>query len=196
MVRLTVERAGDDLGRRDFAVAYAFGVQERRRRTSGWRGRWPRPLRHGASTANGSGTSIRFHTSGSWASSDPWCGTLKTDACPAGRSPLARIRRQPGRERSEPSSTEKFRRPPRAPRRLHWATTSEPAVWTARRPVFEARRTARNPGKPRRPATATRSRMRSERICGGWRWRAPASTPFSSVARTRDGFPERRSRRR
>lgn len=102
MVRSTVGCPFDDLVMRGFAVAYAFGVQERRRRTSRGRGRRPRPLCHGVSTARGSGVSIRRHTSCSWASSDPWCGTLNTDACPDGRSRLARIRFQPCRATSGP----------------------------------------------------------------------------------------------
>ena len=108
MVRSTVGCPFDDLVMPGFAVAYAFGVQEQRRRTSRGRGRRPRPLCHGVSTANGSGTSIRRHTACSWAPSDPWCGTLNTDACPDGRSRLARTRFQPCLARSEPSSTEKF----------------------------------------------------------------------------------------
>ena len=108
MVRSTVGCPFDDLVMRGFAVAYAFGVQERRRCMSRGRGRRPRPLCHGVSTARGSGTSIRRHTACSWAPSDPWCGTLNTDACPDGRSRLARTRFQPCLARSEPSSTEKF----------------------------------------------------------------------------------------
>ena len=64
----------------EVALTYAFAVISRILRLS-WRFGTTRPPRlHGVMTATGSGSSMVSHTRGSWALSDPWCGTLNADA--------------------------------------------------------------------------------------------------------------------
>ena len=107
------------------AEANAVIVLERIRATSSGVGSALSPLRQGARTASGSGSSIWRHTSGASAVTEPWCGTLNTEARPSGlvRSPTIAVQ-------------------PLISRSAHWGTAAIHAAGTSPASRSDCRRIA------------------------------------------------------
>ena len=143
------------------AEANAVIVLERIRATSSGVGSALSPLRQGARTASGSGSSIWRHTSGASAVTEPWCGTLNTEARPSGlvRSPTIAVQ-------------------PLISRSAHWGTAAIHAAGTSPASRSDCRRIAEIGRAFRRRAKETIPCSRHFGIRGDWRSPRPAA--FSS----------------